>query len=358
MTSINMISLDNNRAVLLCDEASYWNEEWMILYTPDKIQSVLDSRLLERHRTVFFIGMAGSSFMGERVMDGLYQWSRKLVHSQEKYQSILPPGKDFTRQCAFKAFELACDVKQESMNDFLLSRFGFNYTELLAGSYTRNGKTISIEDEAIQKEVLALVTFQNESPEVAHLFKNTLCLAGFNPQEGMKLYFISLATPVCEEVAEIYITGGSGTDTTDLVYSHFAQYVPLLTRRDGLDPVEAAITAFSGLTTAFTLTAGVAPYPNYIFIDGTSEEVMTKIFDNRSKLVSEAVLAHHRGLLSPQHLRVLVRKVLFEAFPFGEANEYLMENARDRRELELFLRGYYIDRKSGSALSPVARTVG
>jgi len=344
MTSINAIRINNDTGILLCDEASYWNEEWMIIYTPDKIQSVMNSDLLERHRTALFIGMAGSSLMGEHVMDGMTQ----LINSYEEKLNRAPAMANkllSLKHLAQQAFSIATSVKATFLNDFFVSQFGFSIPELITGSYERSGKKIDIKDEDIQKEALKYLTFEGQPADVSHIFKNTLLLAGYSPSEGFRMYFMSTSTPVCEEVAELYVTGGSGTDTTDLVYSQYAAQVPVSCRREGVDIIDATITAFSGLGAAFRLTAGVAPYPNFIVVDGSSPKIFRKVFDCRSQLVSEAVAAFKAGLLTRKAVREIVQEMLFKDSPFPKGQEMLFKKARNRRELDLFLRGFYFGNK-------------
>ncbi|MFC1852157.1 hypothetical protein ACFL27_18335 [candidate division CSSED10-310 bacterium] len=353
MTSVNAMRINNDTGILLCDEASYWNEEWMILYTPDKIQGVVGYDLIEQYRLALFIGMSGSSMMGERVMDGLTNRITKLY--EQAVSRLGHPPKQFVtlEKLAWEAYNVASEVKAEYIDDFLISHFGFKTADLVAGHYKKDGKTIAIDDEDIQNEALKFVTFKGQPAEVGYIYKNTLFIAGYSPADGFKMYFLSTTTPVCEEVSEIYVTGGSGTDTTDLVYSDFAAQNQLRERREGLDLIDATIAAFSGLGTAFRLTAGVAPYPNFIYIDGQSEQLVQKTFDHRSQFISEVVIAGNNDLIPRATVRELVDKVLFKDLSFHEANQIFMARARNKRDLELFLRGYYLDRPTPPHTAPM-----
>lgn len=356
MTSINAIRLDRQRGILLCDEASYWNEEWMILYTPDKIQSIIGRDILERTRTTLYLGMSGSSMMGEPIINLLHERVEQRFGDISTRQ-LNRNRKPLIETLAHEAFSVACEVKARYIDDFLHNRYGFTSHELIAGSYQRDGRKIAIDDEEIQKEARAFMTYSEQSPEVASIFKNTLFLAGYSPTEGFRLFFMTTLDPVLEEVAEIYVNGGSGTDTTDLVYSAFAASQTVAQRRQGIDPVDATITAFSGLLTACRLSGGVAPYPNFIMIDGTSDCIDRRIFDHRSQLVLEAVTAHHRGLLSKAALRKLVQGMLFDSRSFRWGNDFLQANVTDSQLLARFLRGYYVAPGWLPHIAPVARII-
>jgi len=344
MTSINALRINRDEGILLCDEASYWNDEWMIIYTPDKIQNVVNQDLMDRYKLAIFVGMSGSTMMGDRIMDGMTQRIRKMFSRSTSPIGNRPHPLASVEHLAFQAFEIMTEVKNEYVNDFLMTRFGFNTPELVAGSYQRNGKTIAIDDEEVKKEALRFVTGEGQPAEIGYVFRNTLFIAGYSPAEGFRIFFMNSINSVCEDAAEIFVNGGSGTDTNELVYTDFAMHIPLADRREGIDRIDGTIAAFQGVTTAFRITAGVAPYPNFIHVDGNSKELVRKIFDKRTQLVAEIVTSKNRGLIDQQSTRELVDQILFKNMPFEKANKLFFERVHDKRETELFLRGYSLDK--------------
>lgn len=357
MTSVNALRINRDTGILVCDEASYWNEEWMILYTPDKIQSVINMDVVDRYRLAFFVGMSGSTMMGEPIMDRLNQYIlNNLPNNVRSYSdnTKLPFG---VEELALAAFDIMKDIKADYINDFLMSRYGFSTPELVAGKYERNGKTINIEDEDVQKEAMKCVIGQGHPAEIGYVFRNTLFVAGYSPVEGFRIFFMNTINSVCEEVSEIFVNGGSGTDTNELVYTDFTNRIPIVDRRDGIDIIEGTITAFKAVSTAFRITAGVAPYPNFIHLDGNSKSMVRKIFDHRTQLVAEIVACENRGLLDHQTTRSLIENILFKNMSFFEANKLFLSKVVDKRETELFLRGYSIDRKIKPHPAPMPSSV-
>ncbi|MBN2384802.1 hypothetical protein JXQ70_18145 [bacterium] len=357
MTSVNALRINRDTGILLCDEASYWNEEWMILYTPDKIQSVVKQDLIDRYRLAFFVGMSGSTMMGDRVMDGMTQHIQRLFDERNLTVTNRLPRKITIEQLAWDAFEVLKQVKVEYVNDYLISRFGFTTAELIAGKYERNGKTISIEDDEVKKEALRFVTGDDQPQEIGYVFRNTLFLAGYTPDEGFRIYFMNTMNSICEDAAEIFVNGGSGTDTNELVYTDFAMHVPLVDRREGIDLLDGTIAAFQGVTTAFRITAGVAPYPNFTHIDGNSKTLVRKIFDKRTQLVAEIIASFNRGLIERAAVRELVDLVLFKDLPFEKADKLFWERVKDKRETQLFLRGYALERPIQPHSAPMPNAV-
>jgi hypothetical protein len=149
---------------------------------------------------------------------------------------------------------------------------------------------------------------------------------------------------VIEEVHEIFLAQGSGRDTTDLAYAHFADTKTVRERRGEVDRVEGLVTMLRGVDMAFRLTAGVSGYIKIIYFNAKEKDPSKRyveIFDMRSKLAAEIVAAGREGHLVDEDVHELVGGLIFEGRPFAEVNAELFAKSRCGEEaLFRFLRGW------------------
>ncbi len=91
MTSINALRLDRHSGLMLCDEARYWNPEWMIFYTPEKIRRIIADKLTHATRTVMFMGQTGTSSIGD---EWIMEVTRTFTRSYRKTDRCRPQSFD------------------------------------------------------------------------------------------------------------------------------------------------------------------------------------------------------------------------------------------------------------------------
>ncbi len=140
------------------------------------------------------------------------------------------------------------------------------------------------------------MTFSQSPDEVKGIFGNSQILAGYNPRDGFKMYYMTERWPVCEEVHEIFIAQGSGRDTCDLNYARFADCCSLTQRRGerSIPRQKGLFALLKGLWQALNQTAGIGGYPKIIYVNGHEKDPsdwVIEISDCRSKLALEIVSA-------------------------------------------------------------------
>lgn len=346
MTSINAMRLNYHQGLLVCDEARYWNPEWMIFYTPEKIRSVVTPVIQSDLNLVAFMGQTGTSSIGD---EWLMEIKRAISHHYgdylQKSASNLSQMKVNLESLAQLAFEEITRIKREHIDDFLRSKFGFDSLATISGSYRdKDGNEITIADKDMIKNAVKYMTFDGAPDEVKGIFGNSQIFAGYKPDEGFRIFYMTERWPVCEEVQEIFIAQGSGRDTCDLVYSRFADDLSLDARRHSMEINRSAalITLLRGVNTAMSQTAGVGGYPKVIWIDGTraQTEWVTEISDRRSHLAAEIVAAIDYRLLSPETGRILIDDLIFQNHDFYSVNVRFWSESDNPKGLSRFLRGY------------------
>lgn len=346
MTSINALRLDRHSGLLICDEARYWNPEWMIFYTPEKIRRIVDERITREKKSVMFMGQTGTSSIGDewiaeitRTISAEYDAAKDDNHDRVNRMVRLPA-------LAKLAFTTITRIKQTHVDDFLKGKFGFTARDLIRGYYLDpNGEKIKISNTEQVQNALKYMTFSENSEEVKGIFGNSQVLAGYHPEDGFRIFYMTERWPVCEEVQEIFLAQGSGRDTCDLNYAHFADTRPLAQRR-GEEPIPRAKALFAllkGLNQALSQTAGIGGYPKIIYINGhekSTEDWVLEISDCRSKLALEMVASALNGWIAEDRVETYLETLIFNNGDFFDINEQFMMSGKDRKGLLRFLRKY------------------
>lgn len=345
MTSINALRLNWHSGLCLCDEARYWNPEWMIFHTPEKIRSVVSEEITREQGIVLFMGQTGTSSVGDEFTDRVEKEISALYAAEKKKLGKTPERFRTVAELAEVAFGVITAVKQRHVDDFLLGRYNFDGLDLIRGYYEKEGQKIQISDDKTVDQALKCMNFDGMPEDVKGIFGNSQVLAGFDPAEGFKVFFLTQRTPVCEEVDEIFLAQGSGRDTCDLAFVQFADYSTVRQRRGDIDRLDGLIALLKGLNNAFRLTAGVEGYPKIIYFDALEKNPAKRkleMSDGRSKLAGEVVLAAMEGFVAWKDARKLVDSVVFGGEPVAEVNEGLFKAAPDPDALGKFLRGYRV----------------
>jgi hypothetical protein len=345
MTSINALRLDNQSGLLVCDEARYWNPEWMIFYTPEKIRSIIRDDITKHFGIVMFMGQTGTSSIGD-------EWIAEVTREiAARYDSMVKscggiPEKFMTLQELSRfVFEIITRIKTDHLNDFLKGKYGFTLKEFIKGSYKCDQTSYKITDQDFIRKVMKYVQFEGNPDEVKGIFGNSQVLGGYAPADGFRMFYMTERWPVCEEIREIFLAQGSGRDTCDLVYSRFAD-TRKLTERKGRDTIHRAsglYTLLKGLNTAMNLTAGVGGYPKIIYIDAKRKnraEWISEICDMRSRLAAEIVSVAEEGFITVDSAENLLEDLIFKRIAFEKINQALFDSVSDPTKLLRFLRGY------------------
>ena len=343
MTSINALRLNFHAGILLCDEARFWNPEWMIFYTPDKIRSVLREDIAREQELILFYGQTGTSSIGDEFFDQIEKEIGKAYDEKKKGLGEVPEKFMTVEEASHFSFKVATGVKQLHIDDYLKGKFGFVTSDLVRGEYRDGGEAVPIEDEEQIKDAFKYIMFEGNPKEVAGIFGNSQIMAGYDPAGGFRIFYMTERAPVCEEVHEIFSAQGSGRDTCDLEYSSFANSRTIRERRGDIDPTEGLVAMLKGLAHACRQAAGVGGYPKIIYVNAKEKNRgmrVKTVFDKRSKLALEIVYAGEEGFLAARDVRTLVEQIIFENRPFAEVYQRMLKACRREKQLLHFLRGY------------------
>jgi hypothetical protein len=343
MTSINALRLNFHSGLMVCDEARYWNPDWMIFYTPEKIRSVVRPDIREHSDVIMFMGQTGTSSIGDEFIDRVEKKISRLYDDETKRLGKPPRKFRTVEQLAGVAFEVCTSIKHTHVDDFLQGKYGFNTREFISGSYQRADRKYEIKDEKILDAAGKCLTWEDQSKDLSGIFGNSQLLAGYDPSGGFRLFYQTERTPVLEEVQECFTAWGSARDTCDLQFCEFANTRTITERRGDVDRVEGLVALLKGLNVAFRLTAGVGGYPKIIYVNAKEKDWSRKVVeisDCRSKLAMEIVLAGMHEFLPEAKVRELVDRIIFKGVPFAEVDKEFFDAVTDAEGLMRFFRGY------------------
>jgi hypothetical protein len=166
---------------------------------------------------------------------------------------------------------------------------------------------------------------------------------GYEPSEGFKLYKSDLMNGTVEAVHEIFTANGSGVDSSDFVYTDFANSRTVYERRGNIDRVEGLAVLLEAIDYANHHSIGCAGYPKIIYIDGRqqdSEKRYIEIHDCRSQLALEIVRASNHGFIAGPKALTLIEGLIFENEDFFVTDEQMKRASSNVEEMLDFLRGH------------------
>lgn len=342
MTSLNVIRIDRNSGLFVCDEGRYWNQEWMILYTPDKIRTLLDPDLSERTGIYVYIGSTGASSFGDEIMQTLREELSDAIRVSLETNGTVPEELSTIEQIAWYAVASIQKMLRRHVDDFLIGRFNLTTRQILEGKTQSGDRESELSNEDILKEAFPFVTLKNTPAELKGLLNNAQLLAGYDPQSGFRIFQIEERDFGIEEVAELFLSEGSGKIACDLTLSAFMASHSKSERMNGFDRVDALAALLEGVEEAHQLVAGVGGYPKIISIDASQSDPARRVIeisDHRSRLATEIVAAAAHGIVDWDMGRDMLERLIFLGEGFHTINQEFLTCLKDKRLLR-FLRGY------------------
>ncbi|MFC1852158.1 hypothetical protein ACFL27_18340 [candidate division CSSED10-310 bacterium] len=342
MTSINALRLNQHSGLLVCDEARFWNNEWVVILTPDKIRPLVAPDITRETGVILYIGSTGTSSYGDEIMESIRQHVSKTYHEAREKGEPIPEEILTVEGIVRNAFTVVKDLHHTHIDDFLRGCYGFVGQDLVQGYKLKAGRKYELAEDKIIKKAVKHMTFADYPPELSGLLNNAQVFAGYDPTDGFRIFIMEERNTVLEEVSDIFLAEGSGTITCDLVLSGFASSRSVVSRRKGINRVEALISMLEGVEEAHQLAAGVCGYPKIIYIDGQQTDLNRKIIeisDCRSRLATEITMASAHGFITPDAAYTLIDGLIFHEVPFQTIDQQFMA-LDQQKQLFRFLRGY------------------
>ncbi len=341
MTVVNAIRFDDFSGAMVCDEQVSWGNMERKGDVGDKIQSIVPQSLTEKFGIVAAYGGSGTSSVSEEIKHLAFHFLRQEEESRQKFPA--KPGKFLTiQQVADRIFGSICEMKRRHVDEYLFHRFGFKGIDLIRGYYeTKNGK-VDISQKEIIEEAQSAMTWKGGFAELKFLFVNRGIMAGYEPQEGFRIFYFNMMTFSYEPVQAVFQSIGSGQDMSDFAFADFVGTKTVQERRERMDPVDAMVSIIHATNLASANNIGVGGYFNIVVIDGNKPNVgrLNEIADEHAKLASETVAAYKAELVPRKLAFDTIGELIFSGSSFDKVERNLFKKSHNERALSRFLRGY------------------
>ena len=345
MTVVNAIRFDEYSGAMVCDEQVSWGNMIRKGDIGDKIRAVVSPEIQKKYGIAAAYGGSGTSSVSEEIK----QLTQQLVKEESKQRLRIPGSgseKFLTiREIADKVFQHLSELKRNHVDEFLLQNYGFRGKDLIRGYYEKNKTRIDIVQKEIIDDAQAAMTWKGRYPKLGFLYVNRGILAGYEPKEGFRIFYLNMMTFSYEPVQAVFQSIGSGQDTSDLAFADFVGAKTVQERRMRLDPLESMVSIIHATNMASMNDVGVGGYYNIVVIDGrkSNEDRLCEISDDRAKLASEAVAAYKAEIITRKLAYDTVGDLVFGNIPFDKAEKNLFKRCKCERLLSHFMRGYKLD---------------
>ncbi len=342
MTSINAIRFDKYSGAMVCDEQRGWNPENMIINSADKIKPVIPDDLARELGVVACYGNTGTSTIGDELKFNIKKRVETECSKIRKKHGVIPPGFIKMGKLAQWVFEAQTNLKRGHINQTIQGRHGFSVNDFCRGYYEKDGKKFEIKDKKAVDAIHDAITWKGRTGEMTSVFLNAGIIAGFDPDEGFRIFSLSMIEYGYFPVQEIFLTDGSGRDMASLYMTEYSNRKTVPERRGAIDRVEGIFEMINAVNAASRHDIGVEGYLNIILFDGKAKpgKQMVQINDDRAKLVSEIVLAWEARFLARKVAMDLVEELLWGNSSWEKIDKKLWSETTDSEGLFDFLRGY------------------
>ncbi len=317
------------------------------MMSSDKIQKIVPKRIREATKLEAVYGGTGTTAIGDEIRKGIkerlskdFDTGKSNKDKSEMFKSI-----DEIFQIGY---EEMTKVKHRHINDILSGYFNFDTNDYLQGFYkNQSGEKIDISQKDLKEKVFDFINWRNAS-EADSIFLNAAIIGGFDESGEFKISKMSIKTEMTlMKAGSIFETVGSGSDSAQIIFSDYASNKTLDERRDHIDRVEGMIQLLRATNGAAKYNMGVGGYFNIVLFDGKEDDPdkrFVEIFDSRSKLASEIVLAFYHDYVSYENTYELIDELIFKkAKSFDELNSSFVNASTDKTKMGRFLRGYKVN---------------
>lgn len=341
MTVVNAIRFDDFSGAMVCDEQVSWGDMARKGDVGDKIQSIVPATLTEKFGLVAAYGGSGTSSVSEEIKNMAFQFLRDEEESRQKYPAR--SGKFLTvQQVADRIFGSICEMKRRHVDEYLFHRFGFKGIDLIRGYYETKGGKVDINQKEIIDEAHSAMTWKGGFADLKFLFVNRGIMAGYEQQEGFRIFYFNMMTFSYEPVQAVFQSIGSGQDMSDFAFADFVGTKTVQERREHMDPIDAMVSIIHATNLASANNIGVGGYFNIVVIDGRKPhgERLKEIADEHAKLASETVAAYKAELIPKKLAFETIGELVFNGSAFEKVEKNLFRKSHNEKALSRFLRGY------------------
>ena len=342
MTSINAIRFSDYSGAMVCDEQRGWNDEHMIINSADKIKPVVIPVISQENGLVAAYGNTGTSTIGDELKFNIKK--RITTEWQSRQEALGKPPEQFAsmERLAEWAFEAQRRLKREHLDQTFHGRYGFTANDLIRGYYEKDGEKYEIKNKSIVEAIHSDMIWKGRTGEMTSVFLNAGIIAGYSPEDGFRIFSLSMIEYGYSPVQEIFLADGSGRDMATVYMTEYNNRKTVPERRGAIDRVEGLFEMINAVNAACRHDIGVEGYLSVILFDGSkpNTERMVTISDERAKLAAEIVRAWETLFIKRSVAMELVEHIFWGNGTWEEVDARLWKATTRPDALLDFLRGY------------------
>jgi hypothetical protein len=233
-------------------------------------------------------------------------------------------------------------VHERMVNDRMRLMFGFSRDELNSLSCQRDGRSVSIKQEAVIQDAKKTATAQERTEALQRITENTGGIMGYTPREGLQSYYVDASHKGLGFAYPLSVFG-HGDQIGNHIYGEIAHRMNLHERRAGFDLATGLVFLLEVAVKTAMFECQMGGYFQLVIVDGCAakpENMVVEIADHRLKLAGEITSACVLELLDRETASGLIRGLLLENMTFAEAEETLFKKCQDVPLLTRYLIGY------------------
>ena len=342
MTTINAFRFNHYSGILITDEERTWHLRQK-LNSIEKLKPVVPSDIAEEYNIFVRLATTGTCSVGVEIERETRKKIRALYEKEVKKRGKKPEKFLTVEEISNIVYEEMVNLKHKHIDNLLMGKYGFNTKDYIRGYYMAGNEKIEIKDKEIIKDAQEMITWSKRVSQTTKIFGNMALVAGYEPQEGFRIFHLSLARNRCEPVPYIFKIDGSGADISENTYNLYASNMPFSKRRGDVEPLPVLVMMIKAFLDARRICIGVGGWPNILYINGNDKEKKVKEFDdNRAKLATEIVDAYMAELISKKNCYSLIDELILNDGDFEKVHKKFWKFAKDPVVLSRFLRGHKV----------------
>ncbi|MBN1552780.1 hypothetical protein JW979_15005 [bacterium] len=342
MTSINAIRFNDYSGAMVCDEQRGWNPENMIINSADKIKPVIPDYITKEQGIVACYGNTGTSTIGDELKFNIRKRIQTEYDSLKEKINKIPDKFTTISELAKWAFEAQTKLKRDHIDQTISGRHGFTTNDLIRGFYNKDSQKVEIKDSTTINSIHDAMTWKGRTGEMTSVFLNAGIIAGYDPEEGFRIFSLSMIEYGYYPVQEIFLADGSGRDLATLYLTEYSNRKTVPERRSAIHRTEGIFEMINAVNAACRHDIGVEGYLNIILFDGHEpvERRMRTINDDRSKLATEIVRAWENRFLDRSKALEFVEALIWSDTSWNVIDENFWKSVSNPDALLDIFRGY------------------
>ncbi len=333
MTSINAIRFNEYSGAMICDEQRHWNEDRLKIFAAEKIKIVVPDVIRKKFKISAAYGNTGTSTIGDEIRLNIkrkiYQLYLKMSDHNNQFDKFLS-----LNDIAKLTFEIILNIKNKHINNELKHLFNITLEDFISNKFDLNSNPLA-------QDIDKIINPHQFSNNIGPIYGNAGILAGCSLDEGFQIFKYSLRELKWEIVYDDFLSLGSGSDLTNIIYSNFYKFITPGKIANLYEPTDILINALLAVYKASQFNRGVGGYFNIIIFQRKDNKILVQDFnDHRSYFAVEIVKCLDSNLINYKLAKFIIENLFFIGTDFQQLYEHFWSSVDNPHHIHKFLRGY------------------